>query len=210
MTPTATSHTSGAPTTCSSRRTTASPRSSSRASSSSIPPWRRLPSCRHRIAIRLAVPKAFIALGAGHAPSGDVARSIFEHSRGNLAGYKRVRRLEFSELPKTVSGKIRRVDLRGRENALREQGANAARRERVLGRGLSRTALTRSGDPAECHRRRAHSMGSAMVRQSRKWLLDSARAALVDGRSRGICLGAVGHVRLGDGGLVAERAPDRR
>ncbi len=75
-------------------------------------------------AIRLAVPKAFIALGAGHAPSGDVARSIFEHSRGNLAGYKRVRRLEFSELPKTVSGKIRRVDLRGRENALREQGAN--------------------------------------------------------------------------------------
>lgn len=75
-------------------------------------------------AIRLAVPKAFIALGAGHAPSGDVARSIFEHSRGNLAGYKRVRRLEFSELPKTVSGKIRRVHLRGRENALREQGAN--------------------------------------------------------------------------------------
>ncbi len=75
--------------------------------------------------IRLAVPKAFIALGAGHAPSDDVARSIFEHSRGNLAGYKRVRRLEFSELPKTVSGKIRRVDLRSRENALRKQSANA-------------------------------------------------------------------------------------
>ncbi|HEY6469660.1 MAG TPA: AMP-binding protein [Candidatus Dormibacteraeota bacterium] len=75
-------------------------------------------------ALRLAVPKAFIALGTGHAPSGDVARSIFEHSRGNLAGYKRIRRLEFSELPKTVSGKIRRVDLRARENALRGQGAN--------------------------------------------------------------------------------------
>jgi acetyl-CoA synthetase len=74
--------------------------------------------------IRLAVPKAFIALGSGHAPSRDVARSIFEHSRGNLAGYKRVRRLEFTELPKTVSGKIRRVDLRGREKALREQSAN--------------------------------------------------------------------------------------
>ncbi len=75
--------------------------------------------------IRLAVPKAFIALGAGQAPTPDVARSIFEHSRGNLAGYKRVRRLEFAELPKTVSGKIRRVDLRSRENALREQTANA-------------------------------------------------------------------------------------
>jgi acetyl-CoA synthetase len=75
-------------------------------------------------AIRLAVPKAFIALGAGHAPSDDIARSIFEHSRGNLAGYKRVRRIEFAELPKTVSGKIRRVDLRSRENALREQSAN--------------------------------------------------------------------------------------
>ena len=75
-------------------------------------------------AIRLAVPKAFIALGPGHAPSGDVARSIFEHSRGNLAGYKRVRRLEFAELPKTVSGKIRRVDLRARENTLRAETAN--------------------------------------------------------------------------------------
>lgn len=70
------------------------------------------------------MPKAFIALGAGHAPSDDIARSIFEHSRGNLAGYKRVRRIEFAELPKTVSGKIRRVDLRSRENALREQSAN--------------------------------------------------------------------------------------
>jgi len=75
-------------------------------------------------AIRLAVPKAFIALGAGHAPSDDIARSIFEHSRGNLAGYKRVRRIEFAELPKTVSGKIRRVDLRSRENALRERSAD--------------------------------------------------------------------------------------
>jgi acetyl-CoA synthetase len=74
--------------------------------------------------IRLAVPKAFIALGSGQAPSGDVARSIFEHSRGNLAGYKRVRRLEFAELPKTVSGKIRRVDLRARENTLRAQTVN--------------------------------------------------------------------------------------
>jgi acetyl-CoA synthetase len=73
--------------------------------------------------IRLAVPKAFITLGAGHTGSAETARSIFEHSQAHLAGYKRVRRLEFSDLPKTISGKIRRVDLRGREQALRAQTA---------------------------------------------------------------------------------------
>ncbi len=73
--------------------------------------------------LRLSVPKAFITLGAGHVPSEDVARSIFAHSRTNLAGYKRIRRLEFSELPKTISGKIRRVDLREKEAAFREQSS---------------------------------------------------------------------------------------
>jgi acetyl-CoA synthetase len=71
--------------------------------------------------VRLTVPKAFITVAAGHVPSADVARSIFEHSQSNLAGYKRIRRLEFAELPKTISGKIRRVDLRAQEVALREQ-----------------------------------------------------------------------------------------
>ncbi len=73
--------------------------------------------------LRLSVPKAFIAVGAGHVASEGVARSIFEHSQANLAGYKRIRRLEFAELPKTISGKIRRVDLRAREAGLREQSA---------------------------------------------------------------------------------------
>jgi acetyl-CoA synthetase len=73
--------------------------------------------------IRLSVPKAFITLGAGHVASEDVARSIFAHTTANLAGYKRIRRIEFSELPKTISGKIRRVDLRTREAELREQSA---------------------------------------------------------------------------------------
>nr|WP_159392884.1 hypothetical protein [Streptomyces cyaneogriseus] len=36
----------------------------------------------------------------------------FEHSREVLAPYKRIRRLEFGELPKTISGKIRRIELR--------------------------------------------------------------------------------------------------
>ncbi|MFC7329988.1 AMP-binding protein [Marinactinospora rubrisoli] len=67
--------------------------------------------------VRLAVPKAYVALAAGAAPGPDLARSILAHARERLAPYKRVRRLEFAELPKTVSGKIRRVQLRGLEDA---------------------------------------------------------------------------------------------
>lgn len=65
--------------------------------------------------MRLSVPKAFIALKPGFEPSRDTALSIFRFSRERLAPYKRLRRLEFSELPKTISGKIRRVQLRGVE-----------------------------------------------------------------------------------------------
>ena len=75
--------------------------------------------------LRLSVPKAFIAIGAGYVASEQVARSIFVHSQANLAGYKRIRRLEFAELPKTISGKIRRVDLRAREVSLRQQPERA-------------------------------------------------------------------------------------
>jgi acetyl-CoA synthetase len=67
--------------------------------------------------LRLAVPKCFVLLRAGHAPSRDVALSILEHARDRLAPYKRIRRLEFADLPKTISGKIRRVDLRRMEAA---------------------------------------------------------------------------------------------
>jgi len=62
--------------------------------------------------IRHAVVKAFVTLRAGTDPSREVALSIFRHSRKVLAPYKRVRRLEFAELPKTISGKIRRAQLR--------------------------------------------------------------------------------------------------
>ena len=65
--------------------------------------------------VRLAVPKAYVTLAAGYAPSRETALEILAHARKHLAPYQRVRRLEFSELPKTISGKIRRVDLRGRE-----------------------------------------------------------------------------------------------
>jgi acetyl-CoA synthetase len=63
------------------------------------------------------VPKAFVALAPGHAPGEETARSILDFCRDKLAPYKRIRRIEFTELPKTISGKIRRVELRRREEA---------------------------------------------------------------------------------------------
>jgi acetyl-CoA synthetase len=65
--------------------------------------------------LRLAVPKAYVTLVAGAEPSGETAMAIFAYTRERLAPYKRVRRLEFSDLPKTISGKIRRVELRTQE-----------------------------------------------------------------------------------------------
>jgi acetyl-CoA synthetase len=67
--------------------------------------------------IRLAVPKAILILRAGFAPSPELARAILAFARSRLASYKRIRIVEFGELPKTLSGKIRRVELRQRENA---------------------------------------------------------------------------------------------
>ncbi|MGW4587224.1 AMP-binding protein [Amycolatopsis thermoflava] len=67
--------------------------------------------------IRLAVPKAYVVLAAGYEPDAATAESILAFCRDHLAPYKRIRRLEFAELPKTISGKIRRVELRGREQA---------------------------------------------------------------------------------------------
>ncbi|MFF9065995.1 AMP-binding protein [Streptomyces sp. NPDC014891] len=62
--------------------------------------------------LRLAVPKAYVVLAAGWEPDEETAKTLFAHSRAVLAPYKRVRRIEFADLPKTVSGKIRRVELR--------------------------------------------------------------------------------------------------
>jgi len=63
--------------------------------------------------IRHAVPKAFVLLAPGQVPGVELACSIFRFVRRSVAPYKRIRRLEFTDLPKTVSGKIRRVQLRG-------------------------------------------------------------------------------------------------
>jgi acetyl-CoA synthetase len=66
---------------------------------------------------RLSVPKAFVILAAGLSPSREMAASILNFVRDRTSPFKRVRRIEFADLPKTVSGKIRRVDLRKAEVA---------------------------------------------------------------------------------------------
>ncbi len=71
--------------------------------------------------LRLAVPKAFLILAHDQQGNAELAREILAFARDNLAPYKRVRRIEFVvELPKTISGKIRRVELRQME-VLRRQ-----------------------------------------------------------------------------------------
>ncbi|MHB8425363.1 MAG: AMP-binding protein [Gammaproteobacteria bacterium] len=75
---------------------------------------------------RMAVPKAYVALRAGFAPTHETAAALFAFARTRLPPYQRIRRLEFFDLPKTISGKIRRVELRrhaeaGSPNEFREE-----------------------------------------------------------------------------------------
>jgi acetyl-CoA synthetase len=73
--------------------------------------------------LRLAVPKAYVVLIAGAAADAETARSILEYVRGRVSPFKRIRRLEFADLPKTISGKIRRVELRLSESDRPDGGA---------------------------------------------------------------------------------------
>jgi acetyl-CoA synthetase len=77
-------------------------------------------------ALRLAVPKAYVVLAAGAAADASTARSILEYVGGRVAPFKRIRRLEFADLPKTISGKIRRVELRASEHARPADGVRRA------------------------------------------------------------------------------------
>jgi len=77
--------------------------------------------------VRLSVPKAYVVLKPGIEPNRAAALALFQFTRVRLAPYLRIRRLEFADLPKTISGKIRRVQLRGREaelQASRTRGAH--------------------------------------------------------------------------------------
>jgi acetyl-CoA synthetase len=66
--------------------------------------------------LRLAVPKAYVLLAAGATPGPELAQDIMRFCRDRVPGYKRIRRIEFGDLPKTISGKIRRVELRAQES----------------------------------------------------------------------------------------------
>jgi acetyl-CoA synthetase len=72
------------------------------------------------------VPKAFVVLTAGANADATTARSILEYVRERVSPFKRIRRLEFAALPKTISGKIRRVDLRRIESDRTTGGARRA------------------------------------------------------------------------------------
>jgi acetyl-CoA synthetase len=65
---------------------------------------------------RLSVPKAFLVLNPEFQASRKIALDIFRFCESKVSSFKRIRRLEFSVLPKTISGKIRRVELRQLES----------------------------------------------------------------------------------------------
>jgi acetyl-CoA synthetase len=73
--------------------------------------------------MRLSVPKAFVVVRGGTEPTRALALRLFQFLRDRLPRYKRIRCIEFAELPKTISGKIRRVELRALEVSRRAGGA---------------------------------------------------------------------------------------
>jgi len=76
--------------------------------------------------VRGFVPKAYVILAPGHEPNAATARAIFTFLRERVSPYKMIRRIEFADLPKTISGKIRRVELRGHENGRPASGPRNA------------------------------------------------------------------------------------
>ena len=73
--------------------------------------------------VKLSVPKAFVVLAPGQQAGPELAEDILRYCRDHLAPFKRIRRIEFAELPKTISGKIRRVELRHNEELRHGAGA---------------------------------------------------------------------------------------
>ena len=94
-------------------------------------------------ALKLSLPKAYVVLVAGLEPGPELAEDILRYCREHLAPFKRIRRLEFGALPKTISGKIRRVELRQREEARHGSGTDAA-----AGKAAGKTAGEAVGEAA--------------------------------------------------------------
>jgi acetyl-CoA synthetase len=66
--------------------------------------------------LRGNVVKAFVVLASGFEPTDDLADEIKAFVRNRLSAYAYPRRIEFvADLPKTLTGKIRRIELRQRE-----------------------------------------------------------------------------------------------
>jgi acetyl-CoA synthetase len=76
--------------------------------------------------VRTSLPKAFVALKPGVAADASTARDILLFCKEKLSPFKRIRCVEFAELPKTISGKIRRVQLRAQEKERRASGERGA------------------------------------------------------------------------------------
>ena len=76
--------------------------------------------------VRGFVPKAYLIPAPGHSPDAATAKAIFCFLRERVSAYKMVRRIEFSDLPKTISGKIRRVELRAQEKGRPDSGPRNA------------------------------------------------------------------------------------
>jgi acetyl-CoA synthetase len=76
--------------------------------------------------VGMFVPKAYVALAADAAPDRETARSLLEFAAQQLAPHQRIASVEFADLPKTVSGKIRRAELRAAEGTRRAEGASPA------------------------------------------------------------------------------------
>ncbi|MGO1898140.1 MAG: AMP-binding protein [Brevibacterium yomogidense] len=92
--------------------------------------------------LRLAVPKAYVVLRGGFEPTAETAEDILRFCRENLAPYKRIRRIEFADLPKTISGKIRRVELRARERELHGDSGSVPSAGAMVGSGGAGSAGT--------------------------------------------------------------------
>ena len=100
---------------------------------------------------RGTIVKAFVVLAAGHEPSDELGKEIGAHVRSRLSAYAYPREVEFvDDLPKTLTGKIRRVELRQRE--LDREGGRMASTETThddLARRLEELQETEHFDPPE-------------------------------------------------------------
>jgi acetyl-CoA synthetase len=85
--------------------------------------------------IGLVIPKAFVTLAEGCPPSAEAARSILRYANDHLAPHQWIRRVEFGVLPKTTSGKIRRVELRDTEARTSGTGAGEYLFDELFGSG---------------------------------------------------------------------------